>query len=231
MTGRGSFSLMCSFSFCTGRAVSRTGVSAVLLRLNGFLNGSTTTVAGGEGPWAPVEEPTWEIGKDQAAKKDQGFPRPDEAYEVGEDPQKDARSPMKSNQGEKAEGKDGEASSSKDQGDGQGNLFTKPIVHSSQLTSSGVDFKGKRVLIRVDFNVPMAEGKVTNPAVRTSQDRLHLRDLHIGNSVSWPLCPPSNTPSTMVRKQMIAIEKWPHKICRCRQGHPYVPPWSSRRQG
>ena len=110
-------------------------------------------------------------------------------------------------------------------------LNTATMSIANKLSITDLDLKGKRVLIRVDFNVPMAEGKVTNPAVRTSQDRLHLRDLHIGNSVSWLLCPPSNTPSTMVRKQMIAIEKWPHKICRCRQGHPYVPPWSSRRQG
>jgi len=34
----------------------------------------------------------------------------------------------------------------------------------SKLTIKDVDLKGKRALIRVDFNVPMKEGKITNPA-------------------------------------------------------------------
>ena len=36
---------------------------------------------------------------------------------------------------------------------------------SSKLTITDLDLKGKRVLIRVDFNVPMQDGKITNPAV------------------------------------------------------------------
>lgn len=36
---------------------------------------------------------------------------------------------------------------------------------SNKLSITDLDLKGKRVLIRVDFNVPMQEGKVTNPAV------------------------------------------------------------------
>ncbi|EGN96034.1 hypothetical protein SERLA73DRAFT_185528 [Serpula lacrymans var. lacrymans S7.3] len=35
---------------------------------------------------------------------------------------------------------------------------------SSKLSVTELDLKGKRVLIRVDFNVPMMEGKITNPA-------------------------------------------------------------------
>ncbi|CAL1703878.1 unnamed protein product [Somion occarium] len=35
---------------------------------------------------------------------------------------------------------------------------------SNKLAITDLDLKGKRVLIRVDFNVPIQEGKVTNPA-------------------------------------------------------------------
>ena len=35
---------------------------------------------------------------------------------------------------------------------------------SSKLSITDLDLKGKRVLIRVDFNVPMDGDKVTNPA-------------------------------------------------------------------
>jgi phosphoglycerate kinase len=37
---------------------------------------------------------------------------------------------------------------------------------SNKLSISDLDLKGKRVLIRVDFNVPQQDGKITNPAVR-----------------------------------------------------------------
>ncbi|KAH8111330.1 hypothetical protein DFH11DRAFT_628796 [Phellopilus nigrolimitatus] len=37
---------------------------------------------------------------------------------------------------------------------------------SNKLSISDLDLKGKKVLIRVDFNVPMQDGKITNPAVR-----------------------------------------------------------------
>lgn len=111
----------------------------------GKANGSTTTVAGGEGPWSAVEEDTWEIGKDQVQKKEQGFPRPDEAYEIGEDPQANTHGLNKENNAEASE----KASNASGSGDSEthNDLFTKPIVHSSQLTSSDVDFKGKRVVI------------------------------------------------------------------------------------
>jgi phosphoglycerate kinase len=36
---------------------------------------------------------------------------------------------------------------------------------TSKLSVTDLDVRGKRVLIRVDFNVPMEGAKVTNPAV------------------------------------------------------------------
>ena len=41
---------------------------------------------------------------------------------------------------------------------------------SNKLSITDLDPKAKRVLIRVDFNVPMADAKVTNPAVHTFRD-------------------------------------------------------------
>ncbi|GJJ12457.1 hypothetical protein Clacol_006699 [Clathrus columnatus] len=35
---------------------------------------------------------------------------------------------------------------------------------SSKLSITEVDLKDKRVLIRVDFNVPIQDGQITNPA-------------------------------------------------------------------
>lgn len=37
---------------------------------------------------------------------------------------------------------------------------------SNKLSITDLELKGKRVLIRVDFNVPIQDGKITNPAVR-----------------------------------------------------------------
>jgi phosphoglycerate kinase len=36
---------------------------------------------------------------------------------------------------------------------------------SNKLSITDLDLKDKRVIIRVDFNVPMQDGKITNPAV------------------------------------------------------------------
>jgi phosphoglycerate kinase len=39
---------------------------------------------------------------------------------------------------------------------------------SKKLSITDVEIKDKRVLIRVDFNVPIQDGKITNPAVGLS---------------------------------------------------------------
>lgn len=45
-------------------------------------------------------------------------------------------------------------------------LLLTTMSLSNKLSISDLNFKGKKVLIRVDFNVPMQDGKITNPAVR-----------------------------------------------------------------
>lgn len=45
-------------------------------------------------------------------------------------------------------------------------LYYQSIMSlSNKLAITDLALKGKRVLIRVDFNVPMQDGKITNPAV------------------------------------------------------------------
>ena len=39
---------------------------------------------------------------------------------------------------------------------------------SNKLSITDLDLSGKRVLVRVDFNVPIQDGKITNPAVRVT---------------------------------------------------------------
>ena len=109
----------------------------------------TTAISGGEGAWDSVQEPAWQSGQDQVAKREQGFPRPDEAYDIGPDVQKDTRRPGSL----EAKGTNGPTASKSDGRDqepengGEEDVFRKPVLHSSQLTSTGVDFKGKRVVV------------------------------------------------------------------------------------
>lgn len=115
----------------------------------GTVHGATTTLAGGEGAWGTVEEPTWQLGQDQATKREQGFLRPDEAYDVGPDVQKDTlrAKDVKHQQNEDLNTNE-KTSRGQEPADGEEkDIFQKPILHSSQLTSSGLDFKGKRVVV------------------------------------------------------------------------------------
>ncbi|KIP08184.1 hypothetical protein PHLGIDRAFT_127213 [Phlebiopsis gigantea 11061_1 CR5-6] len=115
----------------------------------GAVDGAVTTIARGEGAWDSVQEPTWQLGQDQVAKREQGFPRPDEAYDVGPDVQKDTRRPgsleVKETNDSTASEQDGRGQ--EPENGGEEDVFRKPILHSSQLTSTGIDFKGKRVVV------------------------------------------------------------------------------------
>jgi len=68
---------------------------------------------------------------------------------------------------------------------------------ANKLSITDVDLKGKRVLVRVDFNVPMQDGKITNPAVGDHR-RFRSPALISRTSVSLQLCPPSHMPSKTV---------------------------------
>jgi phosphoglycerate kinase len=46
---------------------------------------------------------------------------------------------------------------------------------SNKLSITDLDLKDKRVLIRVDFNVPMQDGKISNPAVCASSAQFTRR--------------------------------------------------------
>ena len=46
---------------------------------------------------------------------------------------------------------------------------------SNKLSITDLDLKGKRVLIRVDFNVPIQDGKISNPAVCASSAQFTRR--------------------------------------------------------
>jgi len=51
---------------------------------------------------------------------------------------------------------------------------------SNKLAITDLNLKDKRVLIRVDFNVPMQDGKITNPAVSTILRQFNDRPLDVG---------------------------------------------------
>lgn len=65
---------------------------------------------------------------------------------------------------------------------------------SNKLAITDVDLKHKRVLIRVDFNVPMQEGKITNPAVcmllsaSLSYPNVHILQAHRRRSTHHQVC-------------------------------------------
>lgn len=71
----------------------------------------------------------------------------------------------------------------------------------NKLSITDVDLAGKRVLIRVDFNVPMKDGKVTNTQVRIIQSGFIFANVLTSSTVyreSMLRCQRSSTPSTRV---------------------------------
>jgi hypothetical protein len=102
---------------------------------------------------------------------------------------------------------------------------------SNKLSISDLDLKGKRVLIRVDFNVPQQDGKITNPAVRDPIAPLRCRTL------TPDIADCRGSAHDRVRAQEWCVKCFssnadshaglPRRI----QGHPDVPPRPPRRQG
>ena len=72
---------------------------------------------------------------------------------------------------------------------------------SKKLTITDLQLAGKRVLIRVDFNVPLQDGRITNPAVSPfSQPYFSCIQL-ASYSGSSQHCLLSNMPLNKVRLQ------------------------------
>ncbi|EKM51088.1 uncharacterized protein PHACADRAFT_212988 [Phanerochaete carnosa HHB-10118-sp] len=124
-----------------------------LLDKIGDVHGASTIVGGMAGAWDTVEESTWELGRDQSNKKEQGFPRPEEAYTPGPDVQEDTKRPEDAqNETQRRRKKQHTAGHNRREThdknrDADGEVFEKPILHSSQLTASGTDFGGKTVAV------------------------------------------------------------------------------------
>ncbi|KAF7798770.1 hypothetical protein EIP86_009995 [Pleurotus ostreatoroseus] len=117
------------------------------------------------GAWEKYKpkEDAWAIGRDQTQKKDEGFPTPGEAFEVGKDTQKgsedqslapttDGRT-RKDSSSKKTSGKRDakEKRSSQDEkhtSEDDDNVFQGPIFHSSQLDREDAPtFEGKTVVV------------------------------------------------------------------------------------
>jgi hypothetical protein len=70
---------------------------------------------------------------------------------------------------------------------------------SSKLSITDVDLKAKRVLIRVDFNVPIQDGVIMNPAVC-------LPEIFI--TTSFPLISPLSENRSSAADDQICIGTW-----------------------
>ena len=74
-------------------------------------------------------------------------------------------------------------------------LFFPTMSISNKLSITDLDLKSKKVLIRVDFNVPIQDGKITNPAVSRSPSPSRPRSRSsTPSSALSPLSPPSSMP-------------------------------------
>ena len=64
--------------------------------------------------------------------------------------------------------------------------ITEPTTMSlsNKLAITDLDLKGKKVLIRVDFNVPMQDGKITNPAVSEMKREGYVHIVSLMNDFS-----------------------------------------------
>ena len=122
------------------------------------------------GVWEKTKpkENSWDVGRNQVEKKEQGFPTPGEVFEVGEDPQDGSedvsfvheghsftqqakstkdKEPNEEEQPKEKEKKDRKSKVRVEDGKEYGE-FKGPIVHSSQLDApSAPSFEGKTVAV------------------------------------------------------------------------------------
>lgn len=113
----------------------------------------------GNGVWDQNKPQTneWELGRDQVNKKDQGFPKPDEAYGISEDVQKPVDDVAKEEVHKQIKGETSSPTAERkaiprqadDQADdNDGDVFKGPIIHSSGLDHDDApDFKGKTIVV------------------------------------------------------------------------------------
>lgn len=101
---------------------------------------------------------------------------------------------------------------------------------SNKLSITEVNLKDKRALIRVDFNVPMQDGKITNPAVRVLLSTLCARlGLIFSKRIvaALPTIRYALDNGKYIGQTCTAGLDLSHIRSRCIGRHPYVPSWPS----
>jgi hypothetical protein len=103
---------------------------------------------------------------------------------------------------------------------------------SKKLAITDLQLAGKRVLIRVDFNVPLQDGQITNPAVSRSSYYYFSCVQHTLYSGSSQRCLPSDMPlkTVRLRRMTCPVTSSSDHLIRCFTRYPDVSLGSTRWQ-